>query len=254
MKDRLWLVGGSSGIGLELARLWLKADKRVIVSSRVATGNKSLLTLQESYPTQLKLLDLDVTQTEGVEAIVDQAWHAYGGLDYWFYNAGSYESTAISEWDLKLFELMSMTNYMGAVRIIKALYPLAKEQKGSRWILNISLASYFGLPLGGGYSAPKAALLNLAQSIQPELLDDNIELQVINHGFVKTRLTAKNSFKMPQLMEVESAASKIFQEIQKPYRFEICFPRGLRNFLRVLTLMPNRWALKITKRIFDASK
>ncbi len=254
MKKSMWLVGGSSGIGLAFANLWLNDGHLLTVSSRHATTNKELLHLHNQYPDQLHLVNLDVTDQSSIETAVHQAWEYYGGLDYWFYNAGSYESQPISQWDMKHFESMNSTNYMGAAKIMKELYPLAKEGIECRWILNISLASYFGLPLGGGYSAPKAALLNLAQSVQPELLDDNIKLQVINHGFVKTRLTAKNSFKMPQLMEVEAAAQKIFEAIQKPYRFEITFPKGLRYFLRFLTLIPNSWALKITKRVFDASK
>ena len=52
----------------------------------------------------------------------------------------------------------------------------------------------------------------------------NINLQVINHGFVKSRLTSKNDFKMPQLMQPDFAAKKIFEELNKSYRFDITFP------------------------------
>ena len=115
-------------------------------------------------------------------------------------------------------------------------------------VLNASLASCFGLPYGGAYSASKAALVNIAQSLQPELQRKNIYLQIINHGFVKTRLTAKNDFEMPQLMEVDYAAKKIFDELNKSYKFEISFPFMLSKFLRILSFLPYSWSFSITKK------
>lgn len=129
------------------------------------------------------------------------------------------------------------------------ILPFFRIQKGGRWIWNLSLSSYFGLPKGGGYSAPKAALLNLAQSIQPELSNENINLQVINHGFVKTRLTAKNDFDMPQLMSPELCAKKIYEGMKNENSFEIKFPFGLGSFLWFLSFLPYKLSLGITKKM-----
>ena len=103
--------------------------------------------------------------------------------------------------------------------------------------------------LGGGYSAPKAALVNLAEALQPELMAKGIELQLINHGFVKTRLTQKNTFEMPELMEPEDAAEKIAKQMQKPYHFEIHFPFKLSTFLQTLRIIPYKLALALTKKM-----
>jgi short-subunit dehydrogenase len=129
------------------------------------------------------------------------------------------------------------------------LLPYFERQGHGRWVFNGSLASYFGLPYGGGYSAPKAALMNLAESIQPELLAKNIKLQTINHGFVKTRLTDKNDFDMPELMAVETAAEKIAEALEGPYRFETHFPPKLSFFLRMLRVLPYGIALALTRRM-----
>ena len=99
-----------------------------------------------------------------------------------------------------------------------------------------------------GDSSIYGALVNLAQSIQPELLRKNIYLQIINHGFVKTRLTAKNDFDMPQLMQPEIAAKKIFEQFNKPYSFEISFPFILSKFLRLISLIPYKLSFLITKK------
>ncbi len=248
MSKRIWIVGGSSGIGLELVKLWLLNGDRLIISARHACSNEMLLALQEIYPDNIRLIDMDTGDSDTVTAAVNKAWSLYEGLDIFFYNAGAYETMKVHEWKFEHFKQMNSVNYLGAVNLMTELFPLFEAQGYGRWVCNLSLSSYVGLPYGGGYSAPKAALLNLAESIQPELLQKNIELQVINHGFVKTRLTSKNDFEMPQLMDPEIAAKKIFEGLKKPYAFEIRFPFGLSLFLRTLRLLPYRLSLALTKK------
>jgi len=249
MKERIWIVGGSSGIGLELVKEWLNKQRNVVVSARHASHSKELLALKTIYETSLQIVDMDVTSIDSVKRAVPQAWKRYEGIDLWFYNAATYEVMTVDEWHLDHFEQMTQINYLGAVRVMTELIPYFKEQKKGRWVWNSSLSSYFGLPLGGGYSAPKAALLNLAEALQPELKLLGIDLQVINHGFVKTRLTQKNDFEMPELMSPEFAAKKIIHEIQKTYRFEIHFPFRLSMFLRALRIFPYRISLALTKKM-----
>lgn len=246
---RIWLVGASSGIGLEVVKIWLSEGFQVIASSRSASSSQALRLLHDQYPDTLHTIDIDVTDIESVRDAANTAWTLLDGLDLWFYNAGAYSVMPAQEWKLEAFEQMNEVNYLGPVRIMQTLYPLFKDAGGGRWVWNASLSSYFGLPLGGGYSAPKAAMVNLAESLQPELLIDGIEIQLIDHGFVKTRLTAKNTFKMPQLMEPHEAAQQIVKGVDRPYRFEIRFPFGLGLFLRMLRILPYSWSLALTKKM-----
>ncbi len=249
MQQRIWIVGASSGIGLELVKIWLSQGHFVVVSARHASQTKELLSLKHIYEAQLQIVDVDVTSVDSVSKAVHQAWNRFDGIDLWFYNAAVYEVMSVKEWSVAHFEAMMQVNYMGAVRVMSQLMPYFERVGEGRWIWNASLSSYFGLPLGGGYSAPKAALVNLAEALQPELKVKGIELQLINHGFVKTRLTQKNTFEMPELMSPEEAAQKIAQEIQKPYRFEIHFPFKLSTFLQALRLLPYKISLALTKKM-----
>ncbi len=249
MKKRIWIIGGSSGIGLELVKQWLQEGFLVITSARNASSTKELLALKKIYEKQLQIVDIDVTSTESVKKAVPQAWKRFEGIDVWFYNAAVYEVMSTEEWNVEHFEAMMQINYMGAVRVMNDLLPYFEKEGEGRWIWNASLSSYFGLPLGGGYSAPKAALVNLAEALQPELMAKGIELQIINHGFVKTRLTHKNTFEMPELMSPEEAAEKIVESTQNAYRFEIHFPFKLSTFLQSLRLMPYRISLALTKKM-----
>lgn len=249
MSQRIWIVGASSGIGLELVKIWLSQGHLVVASARNASSTKALLSLKYIYEAQLQIVDMDVTSMDSVKKAVPQAWKRFDGLDIWFYNAAVYEVMSVKEWNVAHFEAMMQVNYMGAVRVMSEIVPYFEAQNSGRWIWNASLSSYFGLPLGGGYSAPKAALANLAEALQPELNVKGIQLQIINHGFVKTRLTEKNSFEMPELMSPEQAAQNIAKEIEKTYRFEIHFPFKLSAFLQVLRLMPYKLSLALTKKM-----
>lgn len=247
-KKRIWIVGASSGIGLELAKLCLQNNYLVIASSRNAINTDALLKLLIDYPEKISLLNFDVTCKSEIKNSVNKALSFYDGLDIWFYNAGAYEVMDINSWDNSKFEQMNEVNYLGIIRIMTELLPYFKTANKGHWVWNSSLSSYFGLPQGGGYSAPKAALVNLAQSIQPELDLLNIKLQIINHGFVKTKLTSKNSFKMPQLMEASFTANKIFKGIEKANSFEISFPFLLSSFLKLLRFLPYSLSLALTKK------
>lgn len=142
----------------------------------------------EKQPDRLSLLDIDVAERAAIGDVCERAWSAFGGLDIWFYNVGTYEPMSIERWDLDQFEQMAQSNYLGAVRLMHALAPRFLQQirsdpnkPAAQWIWNAGLASDFGLPYGGGYSAPKAALVNLAESLQPELEWHGVALRIINH-------------------------------------------------------------------------
>jgi len=245
---KIWIVGGSQGIGLALTQRLLKQNNKLVVSARHTTENVELNNLYKTYAKQLVLIDMDVTNKNSIDKAILQAWSAFNGLDIWVYNAGAYQAMTINEWDIEQFELTNQVNYLGAVRMMQPLITLFKDQGHGTWLWNVSLSSDFGLPYGGAYSAPKAALQNLAESIYPELARENIALKVINHGFVKTRLTAKNDFAMLGLMEPEAAAQQICKALSAN-RFETRFPFNLAFILGLIKRLPKSWALYLTTKM-----
>jgi len=244
----IWIVGASSGIGLELVKRWLNDGHNIVASSRTAQNSTPLMNLYSLYPEHLVLLDLDVSAQDDCSQITKRAWEAFGNLDRWFYNAGAYDVVKQPNWGPAQFETMMQTNYMGAVRLMIPLSHYFVAQGYGEWVWNSSLSSYFGLPYGGAYSAPKAALVNLAESIQPELKVKGINLRIINHGFVKTRLTSKNTFTMPQLMEPEDAAQRIADALENEKGFEIRFPKFLTFVLALIRFIPYFWSLRLTQK------
>ena len=249
MRKTVWIIGCSSGIGFHLLEFYLAAKHNVIASSRNIENQNSIKRLKDKYE-NLRLLNCDVSNTNLVESSIELIYDSYKNLDLCIFNAGVYEAMTYKQWEIKNFENMININYLGAVRVINFLTPyLQKQDRKAKCVFNASLSSYFGLPYGGAYSASKASLVNFAQSIQPELLQKGIEIQIINHGFVKTRLTAKNDFEMPELMEAKDAAKQIYKGIESKYKFEIRFPFKLSLFLRLLNLLPYKISMAINKRL-----
>ena len=249
---KIWIIGASSGIGFELLKLWLKEDYLIIASSTSIETNPKAIELSKNYNNRLKLVNLDVTCEKSISIALNANKDFLESIDLFFYNAGVYEVSNTTNIQINDFENMMNVNFLGFIRILKFLLPfITNTQYTKKIVVNGSLASYFGLPNAGAYGASKSALISYCQSVQPELIKQNIQLQVINHGFVKTRLTAKNQFQMPQVMECKDAAIIINQNITKPYRFEIKFPFILSNFLQFLSLLPYKISLAITKKMID---
>jgi len=118
-----WLVGASAGIGLALCEKLLQAGDQVIASSRTAQDHSALQSLVQKYPDHLTLLDIDVSDTDQLDARCKQAWSAFEGIDCWIYNVGSYEPLTLDQWQFSQFEQMNQTNYLGAVGLMIALRP-----------------------------------------------------------------------------------------------------------------------------------
>jgi short-subunit dehydrogenase len=102
-----------------------------------------------------------------------------------------------------------------------------------------SVAGYRGLPRAVAYGATKAALISMAESLEFDLKPRGVTINVVNPGFVKTPMTAVNTFPMPFLLEVDDAADRIVTGLKRG-RFEICFPWQLALPLQILALLPHK--------------
>ena len=148
---------------------------------------------------------------------------------------------------MKSFQDTMEVNYFGTLRCIKAILPSMLE-KGGHIAVVASLAGYRGLPNASGYGPSKAAVISLCESMRTELLDTNVKFQLINPGFVKSPLTAKNDFDMPHLMEPEGAAEAILKGLSKD-SFEIAFPTPFVRQMKFLRLLPYKLYFPFIKKV-----
>ena len=243
---RVWLIGASTGIGHALAARLIDAGDRVVVSARSAD---KLAALAERAPERYRAVPLDVTDTDQVRDAARTAAAAFDGLDLIIVNAGTYSpnkdpGVAASEYQ-QVFDV----NFFGTVRVLEAVLPiLTAQSSGGHVAVTASLTGYIGLPHGSPYSATKAALISMCESLRAELAPHNVAVTVINPGFVKTPLTDRNDFPMPFLIDAERAAA-IIERGLADRRFEIRFPWQTSLAMRLLRLLPYALYFRIAKRM-----
>ncbi len=242
----LWLVGASSGIGSCLVTQLAAAGWRVAASAR---STKRLAALAAGAgQASVRSYPLDVTDKAAVAATVARIEQECGPIEVAILNAGDYEPMPLEQFDAALFRRLMEVNYMGAVHCLDALLPRLRQRRGAQLLLTASVSGYRGLPSGAPYSATKAALINLAEALQPELASQGVRIRVINPGFVDTPLTRKNRFAMPFLMTAEQAAQRIVGKLDGS-AFEIAFPRRFVWLLKVLRCLPYRAYFALVKRM-----
>ncbi|MCE8511881.1 SDR family NAD(P)-dependent oxidoreductase [Ruegeria pomeroyi] len=225
-----WLVGASEGMGRALARQLNAAGAHLVLSAR----NKQRLDELCADLENARVLPLDVTNADAVR----QAVAVIGDVDGVIYNAGAYEPMHTTQWDSEAALMMCEVNFSGALRVLGEIVPRFLENGQGDITLIGSLAGYRGLPSAIGYGASKAALISLAETMRFDLKDTGVVVRLVNPGFVKTRLTQKNSFRMPMLMTADKAASRVLKAMRKRH-FRTDFPAPFSWAIKTLAILPD---------------
>lgn len=237
---RVWIVGGSTGIGFALSQLLTLRGARVLVSARRTAH------LPSDNPL-LRALPCDVTDREAVIEVAKTVFEE-GPVDLVVYAAAAYEPTGHTGWQYDLIEKHLDVNYRGALRVIDAVLPNFKARGAGHLSLISSIAGYRGLPQALSYGPTKAALSHLAEILYLDLHPKGIGVSAIHPGFVDTPLTKKNNFPMPFMMTPDLAAKRILAGWEAG-RFDIHFPKRFTLLVKLLSLLPAGLYLPLIKRI-----
>lgn len=232
---RVWIIGASTGIGAETARLLLAKGARVALTARRA---ELLNEIAGSNPNAL-VAAMDVTDHAAVLATRDAIVQQWDGFDLVLLVAGSYQEMRADSFDLAVANQMIALNLGGVLHCLDAVLPgLLAQGTGGIGIV-ASVVGFRGLPKALVYGPTKAALINLCESLYLDLRPRGIAVHLITPGFVDTPLTQSNDFPMPALMSATDAAQALVHGLERG-QFHIHFPRRFSNFLRLLRLLPYR--------------
>jgi NADP-dependent 3-hydroxy acid dehydrogenase YdfG len=229
---RYWLVGASEGLGAALAEKLSAAGAEVIVSAR---SEDRLAEVAEGLPGKASYVTMDVTEEDSVAEAVDKV----GEVDGIVMLAGVYWPMPATEWDAEKAVAMADVNFTGTVRVLGHVVPKMVARDAGHIVLTGSLSGFRGLPGAIGYGATKAGIMSLAESIRADLWRTGVLVQCANPGFIKTRLTNKNDFKMPGLMEPEEAAQVMFELMNDDDAFDRHFPTWFSWVFRASRFLPN---------------
>jgi short-subunit dehydrogenase len=225
---KYWIIGASEGLGRELSIQLSNLGVKLIISARNETRLNELSSL-----TKAKVLALDVLNIDAI----NQASKSVGIIDGIIYVAGDYTPLNSTTWNVEEVDKMIAVNFTGAAKVLGFIVPKFLKQNNGHIVMIGSLSGFRGLPNAIGYGASKAAMMHLAENIKADLYKTPIKIQLINPGFIKTRLTEKNNFKMPFIMSVEDAAKRVIIAMNSN-RFQTNFPLIFSLLFRASNLLP----------------
>ncbi len=232
-----WITGASSGIGKAIALELARRGWTVAISARREDELQNVAAESNGFKGKVIAFALDVTDGEAAAKCAQTIEAALGPIALAMFNAGIAPYIQAPNLDLAAVRKVIDVNLYGVFSGLAAVLPaMAKRGKG-HIAVTASVAGYGGLPRAAAYGATKAAVIHACEALRFDCEQLGIKLQVVNPGFVRTPLTAKNDFPMPTIISEDEAARRTVDGLASS-RFEITYPRRLAWTLKFLNILP----------------
>jgi 3-dehydrosphinganine reductase len=177
------ITGGSSGIGLSVAKKMAQLGTNVwILARRPDQLQLAKLEIEKFRINQDQVIDtisLDIANCEMVLAEIGEFIKKYGAPDYLVNSAGVAHPGRFDELDIKIFRWMMETNYFGLVNMIKAVIPGMIQRKAGHIINISSVAGFSGVYGYTAYGASKFAVTGLSDTLRAEMKPLGIKISVV---------------------------------------------------------------------------
>ncbi len=212
---RIVIIGATSGIGYEVAKIYRQLCWRVGVAGRRL---ELLEKFKEQAPEQIEIQELDVTRADAVDKL-RQLIVKLGGMDLFLLSTGIGSQNRALNPEIELATVN--TNAIGFTRMVTAAFNYFREEGKGHLAVISSIAGTKGLGAAPAYSATKrfqnTYIDALAQLAKMEKLQ--IDFTDIRPGFVKTDLLKNDKY--PLLMRPERVARRIVRALQRKKRSAI---------------------------------
>lgn len=197
---RVFITGGSSGIGKAIARQLVAEGAHVCIAARrqeaLDEAARDLRSAARSGAQRVETLSLDIADREAVSRLGGEVLARLGGLDLLINNAGVAHPAAFVDTPEEVFESMMRVNYFGTVNVTRALLPHLVKERGGHIAIVSSLAGVLGIYGYSAYAASKFALWGLADCLRQELIAHDIGVSVVFPPDTDTpQLAAENEIK-----------------------------------------------------------
>lgn len=178
------VTGAAHGIGAAAARRFVGEGAKVVLAD---TSERGLRALGDELGDDAAAVRCDVSESGDVDAAVQRAVAAFGGLDILFNNAGIGTGARIVDVAKADWDRVFAVNVGGVLHGIRAAVPALRERGGGAILNTSSVAGRCGSPGIAAYAASKAAVEALTRCAALELRDDGIRVNAIVPGLIRTR-------------------------------------------------------------------
>lgn len=195
------ITGGSSGIGLALARRLVARGWNVTIiardAARLARARATLAEQRIDPQQQVIALAADVADRPAIEAAIEQSLTRLGGPDLLITSAGICEPGRVERLPVEVFERTMQVNYLGSLYAALACLPAMRSRGRGRIVLIASGAGLLGVAGYAAYGPPKFALRGLAEILRAELKPRGIGVTVVYPGDTETPQLAHERTQRP---------------------------------------------------------
>lgn len=222
---RIFITGGTKGIGLAAARLLATRGATVYIVSRHRDNlDKALADIGNGAKGAI----LDMSDLPKIRSVVDKAAEEMGGIDMLISDAGV-GGGSVSENKLEEWKYVLNANLLGCMECCSAAIPHIQENNEGRILLVGSMSAKIAEEGSDVYVATKAGIRGFGDSLGKTLADKKIAVTVLEPGLIATELTEEDrSKRQKQLEEMtmikpEAVASAIEYVLSQPAAVSIPF-------------------------------
>jgi short-subunit dehydrogenase len=219
------ITGASSGIGRSTALLLVERGFRVFGTSRKPRQSKH----DSIEMVQLEVCS-DTSVTECMLTVVQQV----GRIDILINNIGDGIAGAAEETNLDEAKSVFEANFFGTVRMVNAILPIMRQQKGGQIINLSSIGGLIGIPFRSFYSASKFALEGYTEALRHEVKRFNIRVSIVEPGFVKTEAADRVPNALNSLEVYTSLRQRLASEFSQSMRNGMPPIMVATNILRII--------------------
>jgi NAD(P)-dependent dehydrogenase (short-subunit alcohol dehydrogenase family) len=184
------ITGGSSGVGLETAKLFAHEGARVLITGR---SQATLDAAKSELGPDAIAVQSDSTSLSDIDALADRVKTDFGSIDALFVNAGINGFAPFESTPEEMYDEVFAINAKGPYFTVQKLAPLIVE--GGGVVLTTSVANVQAIPTLSAYSASKGALRAMTRGLARELLPQGVRVNAVSPGAINTGILAKS---MPQ--------------------------------------------------------
>lgn len=214
------ITGGSSGIGLAVAKEFVYKNAKVIIISRdeekLEAAKKAIGAVNPNAV--VDTVAADVAISEQITNAIDLVASKYGTIDVLINCAGTSSCKRFKDHSIQQLEKEIQVNYMGAVYATKAAWPYLHRSNGQLSFVS-SVAGYIGVIGYSSYVPTKFAMTGLAECLRYEAKDDGIKVSIIYPPDTETPMMAKTrQHSIPETLALsKNIKLKTAQEVAKIY-------------------------------------
>lgn len=183
-KQKVWLVTGvSGGLGKALATAIYQSGDIIIGSVR---KEEDKIAFEQAFPERSKVFILDVSDSEGIESMIDQVVKDYGRIDILVNNAGYGLFGLIEEVDEAELRKQLDINLVAVWKMIQTVLPHMRKQKSGHIIQISSRVGILGGTGNGAYTATKFAIEGMGEALASEVASFGIKVTLAEPGPLRT--------------------------------------------------------------------